>query len=97
MRLGVEKGMFFTLFYALPTACLLLADRGEGERAVEVYALAARYGFMANSRWFEDVVGREMAALAASLPVEVAAAAQKRGREGDLVAAAAELLAEFGK
>ena len=97
LRHGSEKGMFFTLLYVLPAASLLLSDRGEIERAVEVYALAARYGYVANSRWFEDVVGREMAALAASLPVEVAAAAQKRGREGDLVAAAAELLAEFGK
>ena len=73
----------------------LLADRGEVERAVELYALASRYPYVANAQWFEDVAGRHIAAVAASLPPEVVAAAQERGRARDLWATAEELLAEF--
>jgi hypothetical protein len=81
--------------FALPQAALLLADRGQTERAVELYALAARHPFVANSRWFEDVAGREIAALAESLPPDVVAAAQERGRGRDLWATVRELLIEL--
>ena len=70
---------------------LLLADRGEAERSVELYALASRYGYVANSRWFEDVFGRPIAAAAASLPPEVVAVAKERGRGRDLLATVNEL------
>ena len=73
---------------------LLLADRGEAARAVELYALASRHPAVANSRWFEDVAGKQIAALAAGLPPEVAAAARERGRALDLDATVAEWLAE---
>ena len=62
---------------------------------MELYALASRYPFVANSRWFEDVAGKHIAAVAATLPPEVVAAAQKRGRARDLEAMVAELLAEL--
>jgi tetratricopeptide (TPR) repeat protein len=81
-----------TQMYALPVAALLLADLGEAERAVEIYALASRYGFVANSRLWEDIAGREIAALAATLPPDVVAAAQARGRARDLEATVKELL-----
>jgi hypothetical protein len=74
---------------------LLLADRGQAERAVELYALASRYPIVANSRWFEDVAGRHLAAVAAALPAEVCQAAQARGWARDLWATARELLAEL--
>jgi hypothetical protein len=35
---------------------------------------------VANSRWFEDVAGREIAGAAEALPLEVVAVAQERGR-----------------
>jgi hypothetical protein len=76
---------------------LLLADQHEAERAVELYALAERYPFVASSRWFEDVVGQPMAVIAATLPSAVVAAAKERGRARDLQAAAKELLIELGK
>jgi hypothetical protein len=81
-------------------ACLL-ADRSgrstpDVERAVEVYALAARYPFVAHSRWFEDVAGKRISAAAAeALPPDMVAAAQERGRERDLWAVAEELLGEL--
>jgi tetratricopeptide (TPR) repeat protein len=89
------EGDFVALLMALPAAALLLADRGQEERAVELYALASRYPFVANSRWFEDVAGKHIAAVAATLPPEVVAAARERGRARDLEAMVAELLAEL--
>ena len=80
---------------ALPGIALLLADRGEVKRAVEICALASRYLLVANSRWFEDVAGKHIAAAAAAMPPEVVAAAQERGRARDLDATVAELLVEL--
>ena len=52
---------------------------------------------VAKSRWFEDVSGQHIAAVAATLLPEVVAAAQERGRARDLEATVAELLVEFGE
>jgi hypothetical protein len=92
---ATKIGAFMPLMYGLPAAALLLADRGEAEHAVELYALASRYGFVANSRWFEDVAGKHIAAVAANLPLEEVAAAQERGWARDLDTTVAELLAEL--
>ena len=73
---------------------LLLADEEKIERAVELYALASRYGLVANSQWFEDVAGQHIAAAAEGLPPEVVSAAQERGRARDLWKTVIELLAE---
>jgi len=83
------------LLFALPLASLLLADQDEQERAVELYALAARYPFVVNSRWMEDMFGQQISAVAAILPPEVVATAQKRGQTRDLWLTAVELLAEM--
>jgi hypothetical protein len=86
-----------SLIEALPAAALVLADAGESargaaERAVELYALASRYPYIANSRWFEDVVGVHIAAVAETLAPDIVAAAQERGRARDLWATADELI-----
>jgi hypothetical protein len=70
---------------------LLSAKEGEAERAVELYALATRYPFGANSRWLEDVIGRHIAAVAATLPADVVEVARERGQARDLDASVAEL------
>ena len=67
------------------------------ERAVEWYGLASRYPFVANSRWFEDVAGRHTTAVAATLPPDVIAAAQERGRARDVETTVARVLAELGE
>jgi tetratricopeptide (TPR) repeat protein len=90
-----ETGTLPTLLWALPAAALLLADRGAGERAVELYALASRYPFVSESRWFADVAGRHIDAVAASLPPDIVAAAKERGRARDPEATAEELLVEL--
>jgi len=94
-QLATEWGVAFPLLWALPAMALFLADRGENERAVELYALASRYPFLANSRWFEDVVGNTLAEVAATLPAERVAILQESGRARDVVSTAAELLAEL--
>jgi hypothetical protein len=95
LRTGVETPAFMPLLIALPAIALLMADRGERTRGVELYALASRYIYVANSRWFEDVAGRQIAAVAATLPPDIVAAAQERGRSRDLWETAAELLEEL--
>jgi hypothetical protein len=74
---------------------LLLADEGQPERAVELWAVASRYPLVANSRLVEGLAGRQMAAVAAQLPPGTAAAALARGRARDLEAAMADLLVEL--
>jgi predicted ATPase/DNA-binding SARP family transcriptional activator len=95
LRFATETKAVLSLLYALPVAALLLMGDREVERAVELYALASRYPFVAHSRWFEDVAGKHIAAAAQALPPDVVAAAQERGRALDLWATAEELLAEF--
>jgi tetratricopeptide (TPR) repeat protein len=86
-----------TPLHVLPVAARFLADLGDAERAVEIYALASRYGFVANSRLWEDIAGREIAALAAALPPEIVAATRRRGRARDLWVTMEELLSEWAE
>jgi tetratricopeptide (TPR) repeat protein len=95
LELAQETGVVPPLLWALPVMALLLAAKGEIERAVELYALASRYPMVAKSRWFADVVGRQIAAAADTLPAGRVAILQKRGRTRDLEATVAELLAEL--
>ena len=97
LRTGVEIHAFFPLIFGLPLVALLLADEGEVERAVEMYALASTQPLVGNSVWFEDVVGQHIAAAAEGLPPEVVAAARERGRARDLWETARELLEELEK
>jgi predicted ATPase len=95
LQLLIEIQTLEPYLYALSAAALSLADQGEIERAVELYALASRYPFVSDSHWFEDVVGQQIAAVAATLPAERVAVLQERGQARDLAATAAELLAEL--
>ena len=92
-----DEGDEFLLWHVLPAVALFLVDEGEIERAVELYSLAARYPFVGQSRWFEDVAGKEIAAAATeSLLPDAIAAAQERGRARDLLETGRELAAELG-
>jgi tetratricopeptide (TPR) repeat protein len=97
LQVAIEVQAFVPLAHALSGIALLLADQGQVERAGELYALASRHPLVANSRWFEEVAGRHIAAAAQTLPPDVAAAARERGRASDLWATARELLAELGQ
>jgi len=94
LQVGVEQS-YLSLSYTLPAAALLLAITGQVERAVELCALIDECAMCGKTPWFEDVVGRTIAVLAATLPLEVVEAARQRGTQRDLFSTAAELLAEF--
>jgi predicted ATPase/ATP/maltotriose-dependent transcriptional regulator MalT len=87
---------YLTVIYSLPFVACFLATTGCVERGVEIWELARTQPLVAHSTWFADVVGRELASLAASLPPEVVEAARERGRALDLWATAEALLAELG-
>lgn len=57
-----------------------MLNEGKGEKAVELYTQASRYPVVADSQWFEDVAGRHVTAVAATLPPGVISAAKERGR-----------------
>jgi tetratricopeptide (TPR) repeat protein len=96
LQFVVDLGMYGPpVLWALPAAALLLNDEGEKERAVELYALASRYDLVAKSRWFADMVGKQIAAAADTLTAERVAILQESGRTRNLEAMAAELLAEL--
>jgi predicted ATPase len=95
LKLTVTVEHFLPLVHALPGIALLFADQGEAERAVELYALASTQGIVANSKWFDDIAGDEIAVAADELPAEVTEAAKARGRARDLWETAAELLDEL--
>jgi tetratricopeptide (TPR) repeat protein len=95
LRMAAETGYRNVALQSLPAMALLLADGGEVERAVELYALASRYPYVANSRWFEDVAGKQLKTLIETLPPKAVAAAQERGRARDLDATVRELLNEM--
>ncbi|MBN1812364.1 MAG: tetratricopeptide repeat protein [Anaerolineae bacterium] len=95
LRLVPDAQIFWPLLYALAVYALLLLDEGKTDRAVELYALASRYPFVANSRWFEEVAGKHIAAAAEALLPDAVAAAQERGRARDLETTAKALLTEL--
>jgi len=87
---------FLTLLFVLPGIALLLADGGETERAIEIYAQIADVPLVANSQMRWDLAGAQLAQVADTLPPEIVAAARARGRAGDLWATATALLLELG-
>jgi tetratricopeptide (TPR) repeat protein len=96
LQVATEISAWVSLVPAACAGALLLADRGEAARAVELYALAL-CPRIANSRWWEDVLGKHIAAAAATLPPDMVTAAQERGRARDLETTVKELEVELGQ
>jgi predicted ATPase/DNA-binding SARP family transcriptional activator len=92
---AVEEYQFYPLMNALSGIALMLSDEGEYERALELYTLALKHPYVANSCWFEDVAGIEIEANSEKLPQGVAEAARAKGDSLDLWQGAAELLSEL--
>jgi tetratricopeptide (TPR) repeat protein len=97
LRIVAQLQAGVVAFSIMSGIALLLAEEGEAQRAVEVYALASREPYVANSHWYEDVCGKHIAAAAATLPTDVVSSAQERGRARDLWETAEELLEELGR
>jgi DNA-binding SARP family transcriptional activator/tetratricopeptide (TPR) repeat protein len=73
-------GSLRTAIHALPALALLEADQGNIERAIELYALACKYPYVADSKWFQDIAGRQITTQSSSLPSESVSDAKKRGK-----------------
>jgi predicted ATPase len=95
LRKGLEISSSIAQVHALSATAFFLAGQGDRERAVEIYALASRYPRISKSQWYQDIIEHPLATLTSSLPAEVIAAAQKRGRERDLEETVRELLIEL--
>jgi hypothetical protein len=97
LELASEVGAYYALSSGVAALSLWYARQGEAVRAVELYAVALNQPLVGNSKWFQDVVGVEIAAAAAALPPETVAAAQERGRGRNLKNTVLEVLAELGR
>jgi tetratricopeptide (TPR) repeat protein len=97
LKIVIETQPLNPMRFELPGMALLLADQGKAERAIEFYAAALKSPYIANSRWFEDLVGNQIAELGASLPQDAVTAAQKRGQARDLWATVNAILAELSE
>ncbi len=98
LRIALDMKNFIPLLFVMPIISLFVADRGQKERAVELYALAASQPLVSKSPLFEAIAGRHIAAVVAhseDMPPEVIQAAQARGRARDMWATATELLEEL--
>ena len=84
------------LLYALVGIALLFAKRGDVERAVELYSLAASQPFVGNSRWFSDVFGKHIETASTKLPSVSVEQARIQGGQRDLWETADELLLDHG-
>jgi len=93
MAVQLKRRLF--LANALAGIALLYAAENEAAAALESYALAQQHPFVANSGWYEDVVGRHITEIATTLPTEVVEAAQNRGESLDLWETAQKLVVEL--
>jgi predicted ATPase/DNA-binding SARP family transcriptional activator/Tfp pilus assembly protein PilF len=98
LEIVVEIRLFIPLLQVLPMIAVVLVDADDPHlkaRGVQLYALARSLPFVAKAQLFEDVAGRHIKAATASLPPEVVAAAQERGRALDWWETAEALLEEL--
>jgi hypothetical protein len=82
---------------ALAGVALLCVEEGDYEAAIELYTVALQNGHIANSRWYQDVVGQYIDAIAQPLPAEIVEAAQARGRAREWRSTVPELLTAWDR
>jgi hypothetical protein len=100
IQVGREQGSVEPILYTLPTFVWRLAQQGESELAIEVRALALReYPKAYSTRWLALVTDARTQysppPIGFTLPRQVVAQAQARGRAGDLWATVEELYARW--
>jgi tetratricopeptide (TPR) repeat protein len=102
LEIAIEFRAFLPLVFVMPVIPLVMADEAHRRReigltirAVEIHTMARSHPFVAKARLFEDIAGAPMRATIASLPPDVAAAAQARGRGLDWWETADALLVEL--
>lgn len=82
----------FFVYQTLAVFALLLADKGEIKRALELYGKAMSQPNLANSRWFADLYGREIEKAASHMTCEEQAEVKRAGQEMDLSECLKDLL-----
>jgi len=95
LQIGREIGAYQPLVFGLPVVALLLVDKNQIERAVEIYSLVESHPIVGHSRWWRDAVGREIDLAGSSLPPSVFEAAKTRGKSLDLWEVADGLMDDF--
>lgn len=95
LQISTQVGTILPMIEALPALALLFVQQGQPVRAVELYALAARYPMVSNTQLLTDIAGRKIANISVSLPPDVVKVAQERGAALDLSATVVELLCEL--
>jgi tetratricopeptide (TPR) repeat protein len=96
-RLLGESARQTGLLPVLVTATLLLARTGRPEQAIAIYRWAEAQPMIGNSRWYWDVAGRKIAALATDLPADTVAAAGERFQGQELVTVVGHLQNAIGQ
>ena len=92
LRGAVEDRLWFSAVRALPLAALHTLEQDQPERAVELWSMALGYPHVANSAWYNAIVGRSLQAAADTLSPERAAVLLEQGRRRDLWETVAEIL-----
>ena len=92
---GLKQGHYLVFCTSLGVLALILAEAGELEQAVELYATATAHPGAGNSRFFDDILGKPIASRAENLPAKTAEAAQTRGLTKTLAAVGEEYLAKL--
>jgi tetratricopeptide (TPR) repeat protein len=64
--------------HAITAYSKILLGEGEGDKALEYYALVSQYPFVANSRWFEDIAGSYITSTADKLSPKLETSDQVR-------------------
>jgi hypothetical protein len=94
LRIAVDTHEFFPLLYIVSIIALLLVD-DKPKLGIELYTFAAEQPHIANSKWFEIVVGRQMKKIINDLPQDIAILAKVSGKEQDWWPTAESLLSEL--
>ncbi len=63
LQIAVGDKNFLSLLEIFPAASLYLLKRRQISFALEVYAIVSKFAFVANSRWFEEIVGQHINAI----------------------------------
>jgi tetratricopeptide (TPR) repeat protein len=92
---AIERKDILALANSIALGAFLKSIQGDASSALELYALAQQSPFVANSKWFDDIMGRGIDLAAQSLEPERVREARLRGETISIFEGAAELVSEI--
>lgn len=96
IELALGAGSVLAHLMCLAAVARYLAEQQDVVGGVELYSLISGYDTIGRSRWYDQLVGQPIRALAEGAPAEAIAAAQARGKERRLKPALKEMAIRFG-